>query len=278
MTKPQPKAPLRAEQHASKEAPRCGALECRLYPTAEAALEAVLKHDPLILAIGEAHAQRGSEGIASATRRFTEELLPRLQGRASDIVLELMVADGACGGSEKKAAEAQKPVVKQQAQGNQNEFLTLGKQAKELGIRPHVLRPSCKDYRAVANAGRDGIVQMLTMIADLSASLLSRILARNERSGIRKMALAYGGAMHNDLSPRVGRESWSFGPRLAQHTEQRYIELDLIVPEFIKDNDSWRALAWHPHFDATAHPDQVTLFNPRPGSYVLIFARSRPSK
>ena len=89
-----------------------------------------------------------------------------------------------------------------------------------------------------------------------------------------KLVLLYGGALHNDLAPRAGREAFSFGPELKAHTGGRYVELDLIVPEFIKDTETWRALPWYSHFDPKRAPEKTTLYNPSPGSYVLIFPRS----
>jgi hypothetical protein len=54
------------------------------------------------------------------------------------------------------------------------------------------------------------------------------------------------------------------------------VELDIIVREYIKDNDSWRALPWYAHFDREKHRDKVVLFRPAPGSYVMIFPGGAP--
>src|SRR5688500_17396625 len=54
----------------------CGDLCCRAFASPEAAFSEVLSERPLVLGIGEAHAQKGSEGIVSTTKRFTEALLP----------------------------------------------------------------------------------------------------------------------------------------------------------------------------------------------------------
>ncbi|MBW2459107.1 MAG: hypothetical protein JRI68_31700 [Deltaproteobacteria bacterium] len=250
-------------------------MDCLLFDSPEAAVLALLARTPQVLAVGESHAQKGTEAIPSATFRFREQLLPLLKDRASDLVLELMIADGKCGQDEKKVAEVQKPVTKDQANSNQNEFVKLANKSKALGIVPHVLSPSCDDYQAVVKAGPRGIEQMLTMITDLTAELVRRILERNAKDTTDKLVVAYGGAMHNDVVARPGREDFTFGPRLSTLTKNRYLELDLIVPEFIKDNDSWRALPWHPHFDRAAHPDKTTLYNPAPGAYVLIFPASK---
>ncbi len=253
---------------------RCGALECGRFATPEAAFEAVLAERPLVLAVGETHAQAGTAGIPSATSRFTGALLPRLGGRASDLVLELWVADGSCGKQETRVAEAQRPVTEPQRESNQNEFVLLGNRANELGVRPHVLRPSCADYDRVVAAGPDGVLEMLTLIARDTEALIAATLRRNRTQGLERIVVAYGGAMHNDLAPREGREAYSFGPSVSAHTGERYVELDLIVPEFIVDSEAWRSLPWYDHFDPTAHPEQVTLLRVQPRSYVLVFART----
>jgi hypothetical protein len=256
---------------AGTEAKTCGALGCRLFDTPEAAFAAVLETRPVVLAVGEAHAQKGTEALKSTTARFTDTLLPMLKDRASDLVLELWVADGKCKKQQKQVAQAQKPVTEQQAATNQNEFVTLGDRSKALGIQPHVLVPSCEEYDRILAAKEDAVLEMLSMIARLSDKKARDLVERNRSAKADRMVVAYGGAMHNDLEPQKGREAFSFGPALETFTEKRYVELDLIVPEFVKDTPAWQSLPWYPHFDRNAHADKVRLYNPRPGSYVLIF-------
>jgi hypothetical protein len=251
----------------------CGALGCLAFDTPARAFAHVLAANPRVLAVGESHAQKGSEGVPSATRRFTEQFLPVLSGRASDLIAEIWVADPRCKKEQvARVQKEQQAVTQSQAGDNQNEFLTLGNEAKRLGIQPHVLRPSCEEYDAIVRAGPDAVGQMLEMITRLTAAKAKALLAREDAAG--KMVVAYGGALHNDLVPRPGREGWSFGPDLSSHTGGKYVELDIIVREFIKDTESWRSLPWYPHFDREKHPDRAVLFNPAPGSYVLIFPRS----
>ncbi|MBI4700311.1 MAG: hypothetical protein HY744_03935 [Deltaproteobacteria bacterium] len=232
----------------------------------------MLGTQPRILAVGEAHAPQGSEAVLSATSRFAHALLPLLRGRMSDLVLELAVADGSCGARERQVAAAQKPVTARQASTNQDELVALRRRATELGARAHLLRPSCADYAEVARAGPDAIPRMLELVARLTATRVRALLSAAPSSSDR-MVVTYGGAMHNDLVPRPGREKWSFGPERSARTSGRYVELDLVVPEYVRDNDSWRALEWYPYFSPAAHPGKTLLFNPRPGSYVLIFPR-----
>jgi hypothetical protein len=253
---------------------RCGKIACQLFDRPEQALAAVLQSRPLVVAVGETHAQAGTEHVQSTTSRFTEKLLPLFASRTSDLVLELWVASGECGERETEVAERQQPVTETQAQSNQNEFLTLGRQASALGIRPHILRPSCEQYEAIVDAGEDAIVKMLEMIADLTAVMVKAIVERNQRQGIEKVVLAYGGIVHNDVRPREGRERWSFGPRLRSLAQGRYVELDLIVPEYIKDGPPWSSLGWVADFDQAQHAGKVRLLSPGPDSYVLVFASS----
>jgi hypothetical protein len=265
-------APAPVPAPAAPDPEPCGALGCLAYSSLERAFDAVLEAQPRVLAVGEAHAQKGGEGVDSSTKRFTEQLLPRLEGRATDLVVELWVSAGKCGKQERQVADKQKPVTETQAETNQNEFVTLGHRSKSLSIQPHVLRPSCDDYAKIL-AAQDDVGQMLTMIAEHTAKLVEQLLAA--RKAPDKMVVAYGGAMHNDLSPRPGREGYSFGPRLHEHTGGRYVELDIIVPEYIKDSDAWRALPWHAHYDREKLGQRSVLFNPEPGSYVLIFPETR---
>src|SRR5690606_22154629 len=126
----------------------------------------------------EAHAQRGSEGIPSATRRFAEQLLPRLAGRATDLVIELWVAAGHCGKVEREVAKRQEPVTQNQRADNQSEFMALGHRAKALGIAPHALVPTCDEYQEIAGAGAGDIDRMLQMIADGTTRTVSELLER----------------------------------------------------------------------------------------------------
>jgi len=276
-------APTAITAIASAEAPSpkaarsptpCGALDCMAYDTAAEAFAAVLAHQPRVIAIGEAHAQRGSEEVESTTKRFTDQLLPQLKGKASDLVLELMVGAKECKPTEQVEQNVHKPVTKNQAAGNQNEFVTLGHRSKGMGIQPHVLRPTCEAYGEIASAGPDGIVATLSLIAKLTDELVRRILARNAKTDVDKIVVAYGGAMHNDLTPRAGREAWSFGPALRETVDGRYIELDIFVPELIGDSDSWKAFGWYAHYDRAKHGAKVTLFRMGEHSFVMVFAAS----
>jgi hypothetical protein len=115
---------------------------------------------------------------------------------------------------------------------------------------------------------------MLEMIARLTANQIERLLEQKRAAGDERMVVAYGGALHNDLEPRPGREPWSFGPRLRAVTSDRFVELDIIVPELIGSGPAWHSLPWVAHYDAKRHANEVVLFEPSPKSFVLLFTPS----
>jgi hypothetical protein len=167
-------------------------------------------------------------------------------------------------------------VTAPQAASNPSEFLLLAERAKSLGIRPLPLRPTCAEYAAITRAGAADIDLMLRTIADASVRTLSALLDTPPKPGSATLLVAYGGALHNDVAPRPGREHWSFGPALRQRIAERYVELDLIVPEYVKDSESWRAFPWYDAYRSLAHSRQTLLFSASGNSFVLIFPRSSP--
>jgi hypothetical protein len=249
----------------------CGALDCLAFATAGAAFDYVLQSNPRVLAVGEAHAQDDTPGIRSSTRRFAEQLLPKLAGKAKHIVIELLLAK--CKQETvQEVKKQQAPVTEHQAKTNQNEFVTLGKVAQSYGIEPEGLTPDCPEYETIVAAGQDAIPRLLTLVADQTTKEVEALLAKPEASA--DLILTYGGALHNDLYPRAGQEAWSFGPRLAADTQNRYVELDLIVPEFVKDTEAWRNLPWFSAFDREHLSSETLLYRPAPGSFALIFPKT----
>src|SRR5579871_4478309 len=86
---PSPSASAAAAQDPAQGEP-CGPLGCAQFASPREAFLAAVAGDARVVAVGEAHAQRGATA-PSAAKRFTDDLLPLLAGRASDLLVELMM-------------------------------------------------------------------------------------------------------------------------------------------------------------------------------------------
>lgn len=250
----------------------CGALQCKAFARAEEAVNYVVRETlPAVLAVGEIHAQKDAGLKASPTRRFAE-LLPMFCGQAHDIVIELWTARNDCKDDRvARVREAQKPVTLAQAPTNQNDFLELGNVAKANGIQPHALVPSCEDYQSIINANERDIARMLELTATRSAEITEKLLERNRTRQQLPIVILYGGAMHNDLTPPQGRESFSYGPQLDESTGHHITELDIVLREQVKDTEIYRRFPWYPHFRNGPTERQFALYRLGPRSFTLIY-------
>lgn len=250
---------------------------CFRFTTSEDAFRWVLTKEPLVLAVGESHAPRGAENVASSTKRFTEMFLPLVARRSTDIVVELWAPDPKCMPEVKRVASAQKPITDVQATSNQDEYVTLGNAAKKAGVTPWLLRPTCDDFAMLADAGEDAISAMLGLVKRLTEARVTQLYERNTRAsgGDRAIVVAYGGALHNDLTPPETTKEYSFGPSLDRLTGGRYVELDIIVPEFVKKTPTWEQLPWYASFEAERDvgraSGQTTLYVLGERSFVIVF-------
>ncbi len=247
----------------------CGPLDCRQYDSLEEAFESALESHPRLVAVGEAHAQKGTT-VPSAARRFTERVLPLLAGRASDLLVELTSPPSGCAKTADVVRKQQAVVTRAQAPTDQGEYVAMGERARQLGIVPDLLRPSCADLETVKAAGDDAIEASLVMIARLTRAQAERLLDRDLRTpaDADKLVLTYGGAIHNDPDPPPERAEWSFGPALAAHVGGRYVAIDLYVPELIDDTDAWKRLAFYPYYDPARLGAKTTVF--RQGKTIVI--------
>jgi hypothetical protein len=110
----------------------------------------------------------------SSLRRFSGELFGVLSPRASDIVLETWITDGNCGKQETTAV-AKVEKTTERPQNTENELVTLVKQAKSVGVQPHILRLSCDDYKGIL--GDDGQVDFEKLLGLLTSLLHKKISA-----------------------------------------------------------------------------------------------------
>lgn len=266
-----------AEEKAASTSPElpapfpCGPHECYDFKSAGDALLALAhSQKPRVLAFGEAHTPAGFSG-PSTVHRFTSTVLPALSAESSHLLVELLSPPASGCEKEKVAAQKEsKEITQGQAESNQGEYLALGNRARELGLVPDILRADCTQMKAIA-APDGGVFKMMETISDLSALALSAELKKTKPG--RPLVLAYGGALHNDASPRPGFETWSYGPRMLEATEGAYLEVDLIVPELVKDTDGWKKFDWYDAYQSLPLEKNLVLMKWGPHSYSLFFTR-----
>jgi hypothetical protein len=258
----------------------CGALECTQYDTPrEAFLQALAAAgSPLVLGIGEAHAPLGAT-VPSAAKRFAEDLLPAIAPRLSDLLVELMMPPTGCVDAVAEVRRAEEPVTSRHAETDADEYIGMGSKARQLGVVPDMLRPTCADMDAIERASASDMIDLsLTTIARLCGVQAARLADRDALSDADsgKIVALYGGALHNDLDPRPESARWSYAPQLAAHVGGRFAAIDLVVPEFIGLDATWARLAWWPHYDRGRLGRKATLFRTGPQSFVLIFPAAQP--
>lgn len=255
----------------------CGPLDCREYPAAvDAFTDALSGFAPVVIGVGEAHAPKGAT-VPTAAKRFAETLLPALAGQASDLLVELMMPPTGCADATAQVRQEQSRVTSRESEHNQDDYAAMGDRARSLGIVPDLLRPSCADMDLVRAAhGDSAIGASLELIARLTRSQTERLVDRDARSDADrgKVVVVYGGMLHNVLDPPADTAAWSYAPGVDAHVHGRFVAIDLVVPEFIGDDASWRSFAWWSHYDRAKMGARATLFRTGDRSFVLVLPAS----
>lgn len=272
--KPEPAPVATAAVSASASAAKpaftpCGALDCRAYDDLASAFEATLEEKPLVVAVGEAHGKKGFEWVDTSAKRFTNEIVPRLAGRTSDLLLELMAPAQGCEQAKKETSKQLGKIAKNQAAEVPNEYVTLGKAAEKLGIKVSQLHPSCKQLDAIAKS-KSPPLTVLQTITSLIAHDASQALAAKKDE---KLFVVYGGAFHTEPSPPEERAEFSFAAPVAKSAKGRYVSVHLFVREYV--DSSWDIWEWYPSFKADQHRDKVILLHPKPQHWVIVTAAAK---
>lgn len=249
----------------------CGDLECRAYDDFATAFESTLVDKPIVVAIGEAHAKKGFEWVETAAKRVTREVLPKLEGRASDLLLELMAPAQGCEQAKKATSQELGKIGKDQAPTAPNEYVTLGKAAEKVGIKVSQLHPSCKDFAEIAKSKSPPltVLQTITALLTHDATVALGVPGRSDD----KLFVIYGGAFHTEPTPPEERAEFSVAAKVSKAAKNRYVSVHVFVREYI--DDKWDLWPWYPHFKPDQHADRVVVFHPKPQHYVLITAAAK---
>ncbi len=249
----------------------CGDMTCDLFATPREAFLRVLESKPAILAIGEVHQTESTRLIASAISRFTASMLPSLEHRASDLIVETWITRGTCGAEETQAVQQIEETTERPAE-TEDEVVTLIKRANSRHITPHILELNCDQYRSLLDGeGELDSEKTLQLVTDLISEKAKGLTEKNQTRGIKRMVVIYGGAIHNDVTPSPEFASFSFAKALDLAADGHYVELDLYVPELIAGDESYADAPWYRYFERFRSPRRTLLIRTSSVSYSLIF-------
>jgi hypothetical protein len=263
-----------------------------LYPSVDEALQQVLAKRPQIIGFGEVHQRIGHARVQPAIQRFTEQLFGRLAPLASDLIVETWITQGNCGKHEAKVVEQVERTTERPA-STENHVVTLLRQAKQAGVQPHILTVGCAEYGALLGGDEVDFEKLLALVTDHLRAKVEEVIARRQdharqvpgaalakadraasaRAAKRDLLVVYGGALHNDLFPPEGLERYSYALLLDAPLRERYLELDLYVPEYIEADEALKNERWYPVFVRHASARQVVLIERGLRSYLLILRR-----
>ena len=253
----------------------CGDSVCQTFPNPRAAFAKLLERQPVVLGLGEYHEVQGMPKVKSAIKRFTEVMLPQLKGRASALIVETWITTGRCGAVEKKAVQEVAKVTQRPAT-TEDEVTTMLTRSYELGIENHILTLSCDEYASMVGAdGELDASKSLEMVRSKVQAKAEELRERDLAGLPGKPLILYGGAFHNDLYPADGAEDFSFGPALHRLVGAGYLELDLLVPEYVEKDDDLAKAPWFKPAMKLSASGKTVVVEPRPGSVTLIFPRTR---
>lgn len=250
----------------------------REHDTLAEAVAALVTPKTRLLGLGELHSRVDRPDAPSTLVRFTEELLPALPSRTSDLILETWTVDSRCGKGA-AAATASLQAATRRPESTQSELGILFVRSRGRGLRSHPMRVTCDDYKAMAAGGDDAIVHMLDLttseLTRLAVTYLRRAAASSPATSLiaePPLVVVYGGALHNDRFPTAGLASWSYAPAVEADSERTYLEVDLITPELAEDDAALLGQPWAPLLGASS---RVVTYERGERSYVVILPRAK---
>jgi len=243
------------------------------YPDVGTAVSALLARRPRVVGFGEYHATKGGPNVVPSLTRFRTQVLPAITGVLGDIVVETWVEPSGCGENATKAGEEVK-VAMERPEETETEVFTLLREARERKLGAHILEMSCADYASFRSAGTVDYDKPLSIV---TARLLAGIEKTVKAGGPATIAV-YGGTMHNDVHPTKGFGAYSYAPKVSELTKNKYLEIDLFVPELIADSSLFKGQPWFDVAKKLASPDHVVVIERSPASYVVMLKRGVTSK
>lgn len=268
------KQPVRDDARvASVSADAAPAIHADSYPDLASALTAIIPADTRVIGFGEMHSRTDRAQVTSALSHFTTEGLPALADKLSDLVVETWIVDPKCGQAA-KTATAKVEITVRRPQETKSEIAILAETARAAKIQPHAMKLTCEDYEKVAPSGKDvkPDVMLGLITKELGRIAESAVRHRDKEPEHRPWIALYGGSLHNDRFPAAGVEDWSYAARVDQLTGDKFVEIDLIVPELAEADPAAQKQPWFSLVKGTDKTVRVWKRGER--SFVVIFPRS----
>ena len=225
---------------------------------------------PRVIGFGEVHAMAGGPKVASSLGHFAREVIPAIADQLSDVVLETWVVDKTCGDKGATATAAVEGEL-HHPQSTKSDLAIVVDTLRRAKVQPRAMHLSCDDYARVAPPGKPVAIDVMLDVVtrELGNGAADAIALRDKDPHARPIVATYGGSLHNELYPQPGLESWSFAKKLDDATGGRYVEIDLIVPEYAAADGAAKKEAWYPMLSLAA-PDHVVVIERAPRSYAVL--------
>ena len=118
-----------------------------------------------------------------------------------------------------------------------------------------------------------GCFASLELVATRLGESAAQLVAKLPAGEPRRIVAIYGGAMHNDVTPRPGFEAVSFARRMQELGYGPYVEVDLLVPEFVAQSNLAKEEPWFPLVMKIASEGSVALIERGGGAYIILLKR-----
>ena len=271
----QPPAPHDAHVSAARALPDASApaLPTTSYPDLASALVATIPGDARVIGFGELHARTDRAAVRTTLARFTADGLPAIADKLSDLVIETWLIDKGCEQTATQAS-AQVDATMHRPAATKNDIAELADAARAAHIQPHAMRVTCADYGKIMPPGKEmDVPAMLTLTTSELGRIATEAVVHRDREPDHKPWIAlYGGAMHNDRFANAGVAEWSYAAKADAASSNRFVEIDLVVPELADHDDVLAKEPWYPLIAAPATTVRVWQRGER--SFVILFPRS----
>ncbi len=97
------------------------------------------------------------------------------------------------------------------------------------------------------------------------------MIHRDKTKSPRPWITLYGGALHNDRFPDKAVAEWSYAAAVDKATDDEYVEIDLIVPEFAEPDPTSQKAPWFP---LTKDAKKFRVWQRGERSFVVVFPRT----